>query len=156
MPENLERKFTELVKTHFEFLIQKHDFKLTQTKIENFSSNVQYQRPELAFVLQYDYRDFMCFFWLVRVINNGIPEYPIFVKQDKPVNWFDFNTVLFIKAPEMILDYKYFGERLTEENLEGWLKHQVECLKKYGQDLLVGDIRIFEELERIVKERASE
>jgi hypothetical protein len=153
--KSLEERFIELTEKYFSFLINDFSFKVTAREIQQLTSKINYQKSELALIVQYDQRDFTCFLWVVRIVEGRIPERPIFIKQNEPVNWFDFNDILNLRSPDLILTHKHFGGQITEINLETWLKHQAECLKNYAKDLLAGDTKILDQLEPIVKKRAA-
>lgn len=98
---------------------------------------------------------------LIKLVNGKIPPYPIFIKPETELHWFDLKDLIYLRAPQLKIeqppiDSLFKPRRNFEKFIEKILIQYANSLEQYAIDVLKGDFRIFAELEKIVKKRAEE
>jgi hypothetical protein len=101
-------------------------------------------------------RDGGIFIMLCRMVNGKLPPYPIFVRRETVLNWFDLEDIVALKEPSIELEQDFAdSDNPTAKELAENLKVYAGALKKYAKDILSGDFSSFAKLEKIVKKRAD-
>jgi hypothetical protein len=90
---------------------------------------------------------------LMRLVHGALPTYPIFIVDSEPLNTFHADHLLLLRRPDAraVLAQQ---RGLSDEEVEAQLAFWSSALQAYGQDLLAGDLRVLDELEREVREYA--
>jgi len=142
----------ERVRTHFDFLTQ-HGFTVTDVQATDWwqvcvvyrssmsavrvACNFEYQRVDLE---------------LMRLVDHELPDYPIFVVDQVPVNTFHADWLLLLRGDPDRIPAEICG--LSDEQVEAQLIFWAAALREYGSDFLAGDLDVLDELERMIRERA--
>jgi hypothetical protein len=147
-----KEEFCEKVVKEFEFLVQKHGFRIKSKKGDNHTFEVRYQNQTTAVRVLFEVKDQMIFTDLCRLVNGKLKDEPIIICHHSELNTFDLQDVLILREP--ILQFKI--EKLYnahKKNFNKMVQLLSQGLKKNAQDILRGDFSIFPELEKLVKSR---
>lgn len=156
----LEEQWKAQVAAHFGYLETDYGFHFTGVDGSKWwGTFVYYQSPlhQIRFdrSVEFDSVEIQ----IVRLIDGQVPEYPIFINPDTPINHIYLNQVLSERAPEE--SEKLLAMRgLSEEQVERSLAFQSGALRNYCADILRGDFAIFEvitdQLHQHARERPQE
>lgn len=141
-------EYVNKVKKSFEYLETKFGFKLVSTHKDYFGESVLYRNNTTAVEIRYEKREKKLFILLMRLINNQILEYPIFIKPQTEINSFYLDDIIDLKLKKSF--------KKSEMDLEKSMKFYSSALEKYGSKVLKGDFEIFSDIDKIVKKRVAE
>lgn len=151
----MKNKFEQLTRKHFKFLEQEFGFEATYYKSTPFSEEVAFKNETTGVQLIFEPRD-KCFLVLLSRLETGqFPNYPIFIGNERKINFFYLNDLLSLRSPELELHPKLIGNNRSDGELSKVITEHAMALRQYGQDILAGDFSVFDELERIVRARAQ-
>lgn len=153
----MNRKYTEFdkyvikqIKKTFRFLENEYCFKIDSIINEASGVFIYYKNRTTAICVSLDERMGGVFIDLIRLVNNLIPERPIFYNKKQQINYYDLCNILEIRAPFLGIDHPHIDDLVfnseREKVLRKVLKQHADALKEYASDVLNGDFSVFEEL----------
>ena len=100
-----------------------------------------------------DWSEFRPFLRLHQLVNGEVPPDPISYKSGGPLQSFDADDLLILRAAASSPVGKMLGER---DNIAAGrlVRAYADALERHASDVLTGDFKVFLELDRIVKTRA--
>jgi len=144
------------VADHFGFLETTYGFHFASVdRASWWQTTVRYDAPTLAVRIDKSVEFERVKVWLIRLVDGRLPEYPIFINPDTPINYVILDRVLQNRAP-------HEAERLA--NMRGLHDEQVErslvflsdMLRTYCDDVLRGDFAIFDVIAEQMYQEARE
>lgn len=137
------------------FLEDDFQFQLEKIERETFGVFIIYRNSSTAVRVSLEPREGGIFVLVCRLIDGKIPEYPIFVKPDTPVNCFYLDDIVRLKMGELP-SRPVVKQLLSPADVEATLIEISSLLREFAVDLLKGNFTIFADLDRVVKIRAKE
>lgn len=138
----------------FSFLVDNYGYRKEIVKKDTFDYYITYKNNTTAVRISYEPREGGIFVMLSRLIDGKMPEYPIFIHDDTIINSFYIDDIVKIKTTSTTIQHKNMT-MLDEEECISILSEYAKTLKQYGSDILTGDFGLFEELNKLVKNRAK-
>lgn len=138
----------------FEFLEEEFGCKPVSVKREFYGTFIVYKNTTTAIRVSIEPYDGGIFVFLIRLVRGEIPEYPSSIEATTSLFWFDLEDLIALRAPSLKLDRPPLDDLFKPSNLEKILAQYAQALRKYAIDILRGDFSVFNELSKIVKERA--
>jgi hypothetical protein len=145
--------FFQVTIERFQFLIEKFRFGKGTKRSNGGVYRVIYQNKVIAVEIGLEWREQYIYVELFRLINGKIRENPIIIQPDSSLTAYNLEDLLAIRAPEQKLNQEYFHKPLNIKSVECVLTHYAHALQEFGEDVLLGDLAIFTELEAVVKAR---
>ena len=132
------------VAAHFSFLETMYGFHFASVDGVNWwQTTVRYDSPALAVRIDKSVEFERVEVWLIRLVDGQLPEYPIFVNPDTPINYVVLDRVLQNRAPQEA--QKLDGLRgLTGEQVDRSLVFLSDMLRTHCDDVLRGDFALFD------------
>ncbi|HEU5440706.1 MAG TPA: hypothetical protein VFU88_15575 [Ktedonobacterales bacterium] len=93
--------------------------------------------------------------WLIRLVDGCVPEYPIFINPDTPINYVILDKVLMERAPQEAVRLRDL-KGLSAEQVEASLVFLAQALRTYCDDALRGDFAIFDVVAARMHQQARE
>lgn len=124
----------------------------------DFGDLIKYQNETTGITIYNEPRDGV-FVILSRLVDGKIPDYPLQIKADTPLNTYYLEDIISFKISKKSIGEK-IGNYLRNLNfphkldLEKTLTKYATEIEEYAADILKGDFNEFPELEKIVKRRA--
>ena len=172
--------FFEVCKIKFDPIIKKFNFTIVKQIDEDWGYKLFMQNDTTGIEIYYEFRDMIVLIKLYRLINGAIQEQKGEIRPDTVLNSFDINDLLEIRSPsskvpsqetiegldniikKMVSGKKVKLDEYPQEIQDGGLsidnilsKH-VKHLEKHAKDILEGDFKILNKIDKIVKKRAKE
>ena len=142
--------FEKICLDKFRFLKREFDFTLSSSYGTRYGGTfILYQNSTTAVEISLQPREggvFGC--CLIKLIKDEIPPYPH--------HWFYIEQLLRRRDPSFKIDRPPPEELYKPSTFEKILGQYATAVEKYARDVLLGDFRIFDELEKLVKKRAEE
>ena len=146
------QKGLKAIKGCFSFLLGEIGFKLVSEQVSRYGVTVLYQSQTVGVEVCYQPRENGGILVdLIRLIDGEVPSYPDSFVDRITLHIFDFRDLLYLRKDRLEQDIR---EKL-EKNFPFSAKEAARLLKKYCNDVLIGDFSIFSRLEEIVKQRAK-
>lgn len=145
----MNNEFMNKVKDAFRYLENDYKFRIFNNRKTRWSEMVLYKNSTTAVEITHEIREGRLLILLIRLINNEVPEYPIFIKQDTELNQFYLDDIIALASDGTL-------ENQSKMDLEESIKYYSTALIKYGRNILKGDFKMFIELDKIVKKRAAD
>lgn len=147
--------WAEQVERHFGF-IDRFGFVLTSVDASNLwevRATYRSERAALAVIRSVEFQRVEV--QLMRLIDGELPEYPIFVVDSVAVNTFYVDDLVALRRADadQVLARQH---GLLAEEVEDQLTFWSDALREHGQDFLAGDLRVLDELERLVRDRTRQ
>jgi transposase-like protein len=90
---------------------------------------------------------------LMRLVDGELPPIEVFIVESQPVNRFYVDELIRLRAP----DGEAVVARLVNlPTFEDQLTFLAAALRRHGRDFLAGDLSVFDDLERIVRDEVRE
>ena len=144
--------FEETCRQVFKPLIDQFNFKIISVDRGpiNVGVHITYGNATTAMQASFEPQEEAIWLYLIRLTDGKIPEYP----HKYPENAFYLEELLQVRAPNLQLrTQKEQPLRLmTKENLKDTLERYVEALRTHASDVLMGDFRIFADIQKLRKE----
>lgn len=139
-----EEAWKAQVATHFGFLETTYGFHFANVDGSSWwQTTVRYDSPLLAVRIDNSVEFERVEVWLTRLVDGQLPEYPVFINPDTPINYVILDRVLQVRAPqkaETLIELK----GLNGEQVERSLVFLADALQEYCDDVLRGDFAIFD------------
>lgn len=139
-----EESWKAQVPTHFNFLETTYGFHFAEVDGASWwQTTFRYDSPALAVRIDKSVEFERVEVWLIRLVDGCVPEYPIFINPDTPINYVILDRVLENCAPQE-------AERLAnlrgldDEQVERSLDFLAQAIRAYCDDVLRGDFAIFD------------
>ena len=148
--------FERICREKFRFLEDQFGCKVS-CESDRYGTYVTYQNLTTAIRIALEPREggvFSC--RLIRLIDGTIPPVPIFIKPDTPLHGFYVEYLLDLRASSCKRYRPTIEELYKPTTYKKILTQYAYAVKRYAIDILCGDFRIFDELEKVVKKRAEE
>ncbi len=151
-----EEAWKAQVATHFGFLETTYGFHFANVDGSSWwQTTVRYDSPLLAVRIDNSVEFERVEVWLTRLVDGQLPEYPVFINPDTPINYVILDRVLQVRAPqkaEKLIELK----GLSNEQVERNLVFLADALRVYCDDVLRGDFAIFDVIAKQMHEYARE
>lgn len=157
MIEEMKKCFDiEKIKEQFSYLEKEFNFELIGFDEEKYTLQVLYKNNTTAIRISFEPYDVGIIISIIKLVNGKIIENPKPLKKDTKVNIFDLGDLINLRNPSLWIEItqKNHPGALTVEEFENITLIYASALKKYGDDILSGNFGMFNELNRIVIERA--
>ena len=144
------RKYKELIRKHFSFLIDDYGFKEISIKNDVWGVRVEFCNLTTGIRAGYWVREGGFRVQLFRLVNGEIQENPLDINDDSVLNQYDLSMLLSNRDP----DFTKKAIQKQSETIEDVdaIKEVATDLRIKAQDILLGDFTIFSEIEKIVKD----
>ncbi len=117
----------QVLKDEFDFLIKDYSFRVINEKQSNMESSVELSNDKIRIHLFFDFRDYFFYFSIIRGVETSFPN-----------DGDDRNIKTFW---DLAVRNSFETEKLIPEKENGYknaLKYNVDLLKNYGHDILIG------------------
>ena len=144
------------VAAHFGFLETTYGFHFANVDGASWwQTTVRYDSPQLAVEIA-NSRESVCVeLCLIRLVDGRVPEYPIFINPDTPINYVYMHKVLEVRAPHEAQKLREL-QGLSDEEVERSLVFLSDMLRTHCDDVLRGDFAIFDVIAEQMHEYARE
>lgn len=151
--DKLMKVFVERCHEAFQFLIREFDFKVVETRRDQFGADVTLQNATTVINLGFELREHHVFVMLYRLIDGNLPRYKSLMEFDNDFeNRFDLDDLINIRAPSLTVEQS-LGRSPTRSDVERILKQYAAILQHHASDVLNGEFQVFAELGRTKLER---
>jgi len=138
------------VRPHFDFLTG-YGFSLTDVDADDWwKVAAVYRSPISAVEVACSYEFERVDLTLHRLVDGGLPPYPIFVVDTVPVDTFHGDWLLELRAGPAQSPSHGLSDSEIEEQLAFW----AVALREYGYDFLAGDLAVLDQLEGLIRANA--
>jgi hypothetical protein len=156
----MAKSFDKIVEKQFNFLGADYGFRLEHCKKVEGGYDILFLNDRCGVHITYEFREAYVFIALHKLQNGKFIDNPRPITAESVLTGFSLDDILFLKSPSAIVKpaYAYGADSEfydKERGLTLYVSRFAENLKKYASDVLVGDFKIFEALEPIVKKRAQ-
>ena len=132
--------------------------KIVSIEHGDFGDLIKYQNKTTGITIHNEPRDGI-FVSLSRLVNGKIPEYPLQIEADTPLNTYSLEDIISFNTSKKSIGGKIKNclRKLnfpTKFDIEKTLTRFAAELEVHAADILNGNFEIFPELEKIVKRRA--
>jgi len=139
-----EEAWKAQVAAHLGFLETTYDFHYANVDGSSWwQTTVRYDSPLLAVRIDKSVEFERVEVWLIRLVDGQLPEYPIFINPDTPINYVLLDRALQIRAPQEV-DRLPGLRGLSDEQVERSLGFLANALAVNCDDVLRGDLAIFD------------
>ncbi len=160
----MKQKYTEFdnyvitqIKKAFSFLETEYAFLIEEVIVEGSVISVLYKNSTTGVLVFLDDRANGLYVDISRLVNNKIPEIPIYYRKNDRMDSFILSSILSLRAPSLHIDAPNIDDLVfnpgREKVVSSVIKQHAKALKMYAQDVLRGDFSIFNELEKTYKKR---
>ncbi len=151
-----EENWKARVAVHFGFLETTYGFRFAKVDGSSvWQISALYHSPRLAVRVDLSFEFERVEVWLIRLVDGQLPEYPIFVNPDTPINYVVLDRALQAQAPqeaERLLGLKGLGDEPVERSLA----FLARALRAYCDDVLRDDFAIFDVIAEQMHQYARE
>ena len=150
----------QLVKKEFDYLISDYGFALIECK-ETVGGYVWlFLNATTGVHISYEYKEAYFHLTLYKLKGGKLIKNPARISPNSTLTGFSLDDILSLRNSEarVMPAYQYGAESefYTRDNgFRLYISRFADNLKRYASDVLVGDFRLFEKLDPIVKQRAS-
>lgn len=148
--ERRGQDWAKRVRPHFDFLTG-YDFTLTDITAENWwQVAVIYRSPVSAVDVVKSFEFQRVELSLMRLVDGGLPAYPVFIVDSVPVDTFLADWLLELRGNPTL----QAGRGLQDVEVEAQLAFWAAALRDYGADFLAGDLAVLDQLEQMIRGNA--
>lgn len=151
-----EENWKAQVAAHFGYLETEYGFRFATADASKWwETYLLYTSPFLAIKVARSV-EFDCVeLWLIRLVDGQIPEYPIFINPDTPINYVMLDRVVAERAPKEAEKFHTL-RGLSDEQVENTLRFLAAALHAFGDDALRGNFAIFDMIAEQLHQNARE
>jgi hypothetical protein len=143
------------VDVHFGYLRATYGFRITSADASSFwVTRVVYQTDVAAVAVDRSIEFERVEVSVMRLVDERLPEYPVFILPDTVINQTLFDSILMIRNPDL-LDQLRGLQGLDDNQIEKSLVFLARALEENMSDFLHGDLSIFEAVDGLIKERVK-
>jgi hypothetical protein len=150
----------EQIKKSFKFLEDEYYCSIDKIEKDSWAMSVFYKNATTAVRICLDQSGAGLYVDLIRLINNKFPEEPIYYRKNTKMDSFIFTGILKLRAPSLTIDEPNLDDLVfnpgREKVISSVLRQHAGALKKYAQDVLSGDFKIFDKLNSLRKQPEKE
>lgn len=148
--------FEHICDCEFKFLKEEFKFIKVETNIETYGTFLTYKNNTTAIKLSFEPMEAGVYVYIMRLINNDIPDSPIDINSNTELYGFYLEDIIHFKDKNFILKRPPLKEIIKNKVLKQIVAQYAKALKLYASDILNGNFKIFFQLEKIVKKRAKD
>ena len=148
------RRWQKRVEQHFGFLTD-HGFRLEPAFGDQWSTSARLVAEKNAVDVVFNLEFGRCEVQLIRLVDGAVPEYPIWITDDTPINYVLLDDVLTARDPTRLSESRGLyglGEKTIDPQLHFW----AEALQSVAADFLQGSVKLFDEVEPIIRARVHD
>lgn len=154
------KNFDQIAKEQFEFLELDFGFKLTKYQKKDWGYELIYLNKTTGVKITYEFQEAYIFIMLYQLISGNLIENPRNIKEDTILHGYGLDDIIIHRNPSALIQPAYqYGEQSEYYDKEKGLMLYVSAfannLKEYASDVLAGDFKIFNKVDRAVKQRAD-
>ena len=151
--------FDKIAKNRFKFLELEYKFLLTEkTKKDWGGYELIYQNSCTGVKIVYEFKEAYIFITLFKLVDGELIENPLTFDENSILFGYGLDDVIRLRNPlalikpayEYSVDTKYHDK---DTGLDSYVSDFADNLKKYANDILIGDFSLFKDLHKIVLER---
>jgi transposase-like protein len=140
------------VSVHFRYL-KRWGFRFRSADANTWEERATYHSYRSAIDVVKDYQGPRVEVELMRLVDGELPPPEVFIVDSEPVNRFYVDELIRLRQP----DGEAALAQLTDmPTFDDQLRFLAAALRRHGEDFLAGELGVLDDLERIVRERASE
>lgn len=147
--------FERVCMKRLRFLKEDFQFQLEKVERKPFGIFITYLNSSTGVRVSLEPREGRIFVLVCRLIDGKIPEYPIFVKPDTPLNCYYLDDIVRLKL-DKLPSRPVVKQLLSPTGAETALTEISSLLREFAADILTGNFTMFADLDRVVKTRAKE
>ena len=148
MPTKEVRAAARACRDAFDFLVAEHGYRRRPTRFYAGGFSVDYLGSTVGVEVVWHLRDEL-FVWLMRLVGGVVPDRPIWIHRDTPLNWFALEDVEVTAGHVRQFPATRLYSLPDAENAELLAAN----LRTYAADLLAGDLSRVPMLEALIRER---
>lgn len=154
------KDFDVITKEQFKFLESNFGFRLSKCDKEDWGYELIYLNKTTGVKITYEFREAYIFIMLYKLVNGNLQENPRSIQEDTILYSYGLDDIISLRNSQALIKPAYqYGEESEYYDKEKGLMLYVSAfahnLKEYAADVLSGDFQIFNEVDRVVKERAN-
>lgn len=154
------KDFDVITKEQFKFLESNFGFRLSKCDKEDWGYELIYLNKTTGVKITYEFREAYIFIMLYKLVNGNLQENPSSIQEDTILYSYGLDDIISLRNSQALIKPAYqYGEESEYYDKEKGLMLYVSAfahnLKEYAADVLSGDFQIFNEVDRVVKERAN-
>lgn len=152
------KDFNGIVKEQFKFLESDFGFQLPKSEKEVWGYELVYLNKTTGVKITYEFREAYIFIVLYKLINGNLQENPRNIQENTVLYGYGLDDIIGFRNPQALIKPAYqYGEESEyydeKHGLTLYVTAFAHNLKEYASDILSGDFKIFDGVDRIVKER---
>lgn len=156
----MPKPFDNIVKEEFDFLVAEFRFRLKKCEEITGGFDILFLSDKCGVRIVYEFREAYIFIMLHKLQNGKFIDNPRPITAESVITGFSLDDILSIRAPGAIVKpaYEYGSDSEfydKERGLTTYVARFARNLKEHASDVLMGDFKIFDALEPIVKKRAQ-
>jgi hypothetical protein len=154
------KDFDELAKEQFKFLKLDFECILSECKKENWGYELIYLNKTTAVKIVYEFREAYIFINLYQLVNGNLIDNPSTITANTHLHGYSLDDIITHKNRSALIQPVYQYHETSEyydsqTGLALYVSAFANNLKEYGADILLGNFKIFSQLDSVVKDRAS-
>jgi hypothetical protein len=148
-----QQEFKKCCLKLFKFLEKEFNCKV-EIEEDNLGVFITYLNKTTAIRVSYEHREDNVSILFSMLIDGKIPKYPIIIKPNTTIYSFYLDDILSFKSiPDE--DKQRLGKKNIGIDFFERIQPLAKMVKEYTSDLILGDFRIFCQLEKMVKKRVD-
>jgi hypothetical protein len=144
------RESNKICEQAFDFLIHDYGYYKLANEMARGGFCLRYQGHVLGVEVEW-YPTYPLTVWLVRLIGNSFPPYPVSITPNTELNYFDLQDLETINGYQRQVDQDQLYSLPDEQNTS----ELARSLKANGADLLQGNLACLSRLEDCIRARAK-
>ena len=154
------KNFDVVAKKEFKFLVLNYNFKLIKCYKEDWGYVLIYLNNDVGVKITYEYREAYIFIMLYKLIAGKLVENPLSIRTDSTLYGYGLDDIVNLRNPSDLIKpaNQYDSNSIfhkMNEGLTSYVAVFANNLRKYANDVLLGDFKIFKELDKVVKDRVK-
>jgi hypothetical protein len=144
-----------IVSTHFSFLEERFHWTLwAKDDSGNWETTITYARDPAAVIVRCSAEFNRAEVELVRMVAGEIPPVPIFVHSNTRIDRCELDNLLLLRDSSMLEGLRNLSG-LDRQTVDQALALQARALERYALSFLERDMRIFDEFDKLIKDRVA-
>jgi hypothetical protein len=144
-----------IVSTHFSFLEERFHWTLwAKDDSGNWETTITYARDPAAVIVRYSVEFNRAEVELARMVAGEIPPVPIFVHSNTRIDRCELDDLLLLRDSSMLEALRNLSG-LDRQTVDQALALQARALERYALSFLERDMRIFDEFDKLIKDRVA-
>jgi hypothetical protein len=152
------KDFDVIAKEQFKFLESDFGFQLSKNDKEDWGYELIFLNTTTGVRITYEFREAYIFIMLYKLVDGSLMENPRSIQENTLLHGHGLDDIVSIRNPQALIKpaYQYGKESEYYDKKKGltlYVTAFANNLKEYALDVLGGDFKIFDEANRVVKER---